>query len=71
MRTTASLPRPDPALEVAAVDDPEDEHDAIPVDDVIHHPVVAHAESMEFVFHAPQGLDALAIDAPTAGNGRR
>jgi hypothetical protein len=40
------------------------------VDDVIHHPVVAHAESMEVVFHAPQGLDALAIDAPTAGDGR-
>jgi hypothetical protein len=71
MRTTASLPRAEPVLEVAPVDDPEDEHDTVRVDDVIHDPVVAHAESMEFVVHAPQRLDALAADAPTTGNGRR
>jgi hypothetical protein len=53
------------------VDDSEDEHDAIRVDDVVHDPVVADAESMEFVLGAPQRLDAFAADAPIAGSTRR
>jgi hypothetical protein len=52
------------------VDDPEDEQDAIRGDDVTHDPIVAHAESMEFVLRAPQRLDALPVDAPTAGSTR-
>jgi hypothetical protein len=32
---------------VAAVDDPEDEHDLIIVEDVVHHAVVADAEALE------------------------
>jgi hypothetical protein len=53
------------------VDDPEDEQDAIRGDDVMHDPVVADAESMEFVFDAPQRLDALPVDVPTPGSTRR
>jgi hypothetical protein len=45
------------------MDDPEDKDDAVLVDDVVHHPIVADPKTVERVGCAPDGLDALARDA--------
>ena len=64
----ASLSRTDPALEVASVDDPEDEHDSIIGQDVVHDSVVAHAESMERVVDAVDRLDLFAGKSSATGD---
>jgi hypothetical protein len=49
------------------MNDPEDEHDPIIGEHVIHDSVVAHPESMERVVEAADRLDRLALEA--SGNG--
>jgi hypothetical protein len=59
----------EPAFEVAAVDDAEDEEDAIVVDEVVHDAVVADAEPVEAVCLSADRLDLLAADAAGFGCG--
>src|SRR5438874_1632434 len=59
----------EPALEVAAVDDAEDEEDAILVDEVVHDAVVADAEPVEGVRLSSDRFHPLAADAAGSGCG--
>ena len=45
------------------MDDAEDQHDSVLVDDVVHDPVVADPQTMERVPGPPDGLDGLSSDA--------
>jgi hypothetical protein len=45
------------------VDDAEDQHDPVLVDNVVHDPVVADPQTMERVLGSLDGLDGLAPDA--------
>jgi hypothetical protein len=63
LESTAS----EPAFEVAAVDDAEDEEDAVVGDEVVHDSVVADAESAEGVCVAADCLCLLAADAASSG----
>ena len=50
------------------MDDPEDEHDPILGQDVVHDSVVADAESMKRVVGTVDRLDRLALEASATGN---
>jgi hypothetical protein len=63
LESTAS----EPAFEVAAVDDAEDEEDAVVGDEVVHDSVVADAESAEGVCVAADCPHLLAADAASSG----
>lgn len=56
------LPAADPAFEIASMHDAEHEDHSVLVDHVVHHAVIAYAESVERVAHAADGLDRLAAD---------
>lgn len=58
---------PEPAFEIAAVDDAEDQDHAILLQDVVHHSVVADAEAVERVPDSLDRPDTLACD--TSGRG--
>lgn len=45
------------------MDDPKDENDAVVVEDVIHHAVVADSQPVEGVAHTLDRLDSLPADA--------
>ena len=57
------LPIPEPALQLASIDDAEHQDHAVLVDDVVHHAVVADAQSVEGIVGATDGLDRLPGDA--------
>jgi hypothetical protein len=59
----------EPAFEVAAVDDAEDEEDAVGGDEVVHDAVVADAEPVEGVCLSSDRLHSLAADAAGSGCG--
>lgn len=50
------------------MDDPEDEHDPILGQDVVHDSVVAHPESMKRVVGTVDGFDRLASEAAPTGD---
>lgn len=56
---SAALPIAEPRLELAPVDDPEDEHHAVCVDHVEHDAIVADAQPVEGVASAADRLDRL------------
>lgn len=55
---------PQPPVKVLPVDDAQDQQNPIFRDDVVHDPMIAHAESMERVSRALQGLGLLPPHAP-------
>jgi hypothetical protein len=57
----------EPAFEVTAVNDAEDEEDLVGRDKVVHHAVVADAEAVEGVSLAADRLDLLAADPVGSG----
>jgi hypothetical protein len=63
-----ALPAPKPALQVGSIHDAEYQDDAIGLDDVVHHPVVAGAQPVKGVVGPADGLDGLAGDASRAGD---
>ena len=58
-----ALSVPEPPFQVATMNDAEDKDHPVFVDGVVHHPVVADAESVERVAHAVERLDGLAADS--------
>ena len=62
------LPTPEPALQVASVDDAEHQDRAVVVDDVVHDAVVADTQPVEGVGSATDGLDRLPRHASRAGH---
>jgi hypothetical protein len=58
----------EPAFEVAAVDDAEDEEDTVVGDEVVHDAVVADAQAVEGVGLSADRLYLLAADAAGAGS---
>jgi len=65
----SALAGAEPAFEVAAVDDAENEEDVVVGDEVVHDAVLADAEAVEGVGVSADCLDFLAADA--AGSGCR
>lgn len=53
---------PDPARQVGSIDDAEDEHDPIVIEDVVHDPQVAHAQAMEAIPCSADRLRGLPAD---------
>ena len=62
------LPTPEPALQVASIDDAEHQDRAVVVDDVVHHAVVADTQPVEGVVGATDGLDRPPRDSARAGH---
>jgi hypothetical protein len=50
----------EPALQIRAIHDSEHQDHAVAVDDVIHHTVVADAQTLERIVWPADGLDRLA-----------
>jgi len=59
----------EPAFEVAAMDDAEDEKDVVVGDEVVHDAVVADAEAVEGIGLATDRLDLLGANAASCGCG--
>jgi hypothetical protein len=59
----------EPPFEVAAVNDAEDEEDAVFADEVVHDAVVADAEPVEGVCLSADGFHSFAADAAGSGSG--
>lgn len=52
----------DPALEIAAVHNPQNQDHSVVVEHVVHHAVVANSKTVERIAHTIDGLDGLAAD---------